>query len=127
MPRRRGRGGVTLFGLARRAESSNPSVECPMVPPALPGRCERLAGAAASDRRALLRAVGPVAEGLVAAKQQLLDVAQDVQLPGLHLRLENVDHVLREAEAGPELDEDLPDCLGVVGDAQRRFENLLDE
>jgi len=43
------------------------------------------------------------------------------------ISLENVDHVLREAEACPQLDEDFPDCLGVVRHAQRRLENLLNE
>jgi hypothetical protein len=32
-----------------------------------------------------------VAERLVAAEEQLLDVAQDVELLGLHLRLQHVD------------------------------------
>jgi hypothetical protein len=45
----------------------------------------------------------------------------------LHLRLEDFDDVLGEAEAGPELNQDLPDRFGVVGDAEGRFEDLLDE
>jgi len=56
-----------------------------------------------------------------------LDVAQDVDLLGLHLGIENVDDVPGKAEAGPELDEDFPDRLGVVRDPQHWSEHFLDE
>jgi len=127
MPPPRGRGGLTLFGIARRVESSNPAVERPMVPPAVPGRCERLAGAVVSASRALLRAVGPVAEGLVTAEEQLLDIPEDVQLLRLHLGFEDLHHVLREAKAGPQLNEDFANGLGVVRDPEGRPEDFLDE
>jgi hypothetical protein len=55
---------------------------------------------------ALLRAVGPVAQNLVSAEEQLLDVAEDVEPLGLHLPLEDLDDVAGEPKAGPELNQD---------------------
>ena len=79
----------------------------------------RLGGAAPARRF--------VAERLVSAEEQLLDVAQDVELLGLHLGIENVDDVPGKAEARPELDEDFPDRLGVVRDPEHWPKDFLDE
>ena len=58
------------------------------------------------------RTARSVADRLVTAEKQLLDVAEDVELLRLHLVLEGVDDVPGKAEAGPELDEDFPDNKG---------------
>ena len=87
----------------------------------------RLARSTSGTARGLLAAARPLAKRLVSAEQTLLDVAQNVELPGLHLRLENFDDIPGEPEAGAELNQNLPDRLGVVADAKRRLESLLDE
>src|SRR5215468_5271795 len=67
------------------------------------GRAARTRGngtCSKSHRDLLTRAGQSVPDRLVTTEEQLLDVAQDVELLCLHLGLENVDDVPGKAEAG---------------------------